>query len=470
MDRRKFLKLSFNTLAAAVSVSLLGCGGSSGGGSSANIPDDGNSGEVRGTKLPDTLGFRANDIEYIIESDGTARIVSDLTSLYPKGYKADEVPFGLKIYYVDSENGSINGDGLSWKTAMKSINTAIHQPDVDAVLISGGKHYGIDNDGVIAMGKYTGRRDVALISVGEPAIVSSARSVVWSVHEGSVYRSTPTGGSIPKVIDLSQKDESGDPLELTKVGSIDELVDNSFFFDSVRVFIQLPDSRSPDDNILCLRSMANQVSAPGVKWYARNIKWYSAYSGALRYQDCDLNTVAVVESCEFAFSSLDGLCVRDIGLSIARDCRSFKNGNDAFNYHQRNEIDPHGIEERCVGYNSQKIGTGNGSTAHESCKVVRINCEYYKNKGPGIADIQKAKTFNVSVISRDNYSSSNSWGILATDEVEMWLIGGNALNNAGWNRGGDVMFSGTSIGHVKDFETSSEIVIIENAYVSEFVS
>jgi len=466
MKRREFLRLSLNTMAVAVSVSLLGCGSSKSNSSDTpSLPD-----VERGLKVPESFGFRFENIEYLVREDGTAKIVSDMSAFYPKGYKADESPLGLKVYYVDAENGSVNGDGLSWQTAMKSINTAINQSDVDAVLIAGGQHYGIDNDGVMAMGTYSGDRDVALISVGEPAIISSARAVTWSLYEGEVYRSSPTGGSIPKVIDLSQEDEFGDPLELTQVDSIEELEGNCFLFDSdLRVLVKLNDGREPDENILCLRSFANQVSAQGVKWYARNIKWYSAYSGALRYQGCGEDTVAIVEDCDFGYSSLDGLCVRDIGLSIARRCISYRNSNDAFNYHQRNGLDPHGIEEDCIGYNSQKSGTGNGSTAHENCRVIRVNCEYYKNKGPGIADIQTSKSFNVAVVSRDNYSSSNSWGFLATDEVEMWIIGGSAYKNSGWNRGGSVAFKNTSIGHIKDLVTDDDIVAIDNAYVSDFL-
>lgn len=465
MKRREFLRLSLNTIAVAVSASLLGCGSSDS--NSSGVPSF-PSGE-EGVKVPESLGFRYANIEYLFREDGTAKIVSEMSAFYPKGHKADESPLGLKIYYVDAENGSLNGDGLSWKTAMKSINTAINQPDVDAVLIAGGQHYGIDDDGVMAMGTYTGERDVALISVGEPAIISSARAVSWSLYDDAVYRSSSTGGSIPKVIDLSQEDEFGDPLELVEVDSMEELEENCFFFDiGLRVFVKLKDGREPDENILCLRSFANQVSAQGIKWYARNIKWYSAYSGALRYQECGENTIAIVEDCEFGYSSLDGLCVRDIGLSIARRCRSYRNTNDAFNYHQRNGLDPHGIEEDCTGYNSQKSGTGNGSTAHENCRVIRVNCEYYKNKGPGIADIQTSKTFNVAVVSRDNYSSPNSWGFLATDEVEMWIVGCSAYKNSGWNRGGSVAFKNTSIGHIKDLLIDDDIVVADNAYVSDF--
>ncbi|HAT8515618.1 TPA: hypothetical protein I7181_18165 [Vibrio vulnificus] len=414
-------------------------------------------------KVTDKMGLRCGPIWYVIDGEGSAKIITDLTRFYPKGWQADRCPFGLKIYYVDSVNGSVSGDGLSWSTAMKSINTAIHQPDVDAVLIAGGQHYGLDSDGVIAMGEYNGDRDVALISVGAPAIVSSARAVGWSVYDGDVYRSTSTGGSIPKVIDLSQVDEFGDPLEMRKASSIEDLTENAFYDDGNNVFIHLLGGRVPDENVLCLRSFINQVSAKGVKWYARNIKWYSAASGALRYQGCGEQTVATVEDCVFGYSSLDGLCVRDIGLSIARRCRSFKNANDAFNYHAYNGLDPHGIEEHCIAYGSQKRGTGNGSTLHENCRALRVNCHYAYNRGPGIADIQTSKSFNVAVTSKSNFNSSNSWGFLATEQCEMWIDGGSAYENSGNGEGGDVAFVSDVKAHVNGLATGSDIFLSGNA-------
>ncbi|HFQ4934135.1 TPA: hypothetical protein ACGUPE_001208 [Vibrio vulnificus] len=414
-------------------------------------------------KVTDKMGLRCGPIWYVIDGEGSAKIITDLTRFYPKGWQADRCPFGLKIYYVDGKNGTLNGDGLSWSTAMKSIKTAINQPDVDAVLIAGGQHYGITNDGVMAMDVYSGTRDVALIAVGAPAIVSSARAVTWSVHSGDVYQSSSTGGSITRVVDLNQVDDFGDPLELRKAASVEDLSENSFFHDGTRVFVQLPQGRVPDDDVLCMRSFVNQVSAPGIKWYARNINWYTGGSGSLRYQNCDESTVAVVEDCCFGYSSLDGLCVRDIGLSIARRCRSFRNANDAFNYHAYNGLDPHGIEEHCIGYNSQKTGTGNGSTLHEACRALRVNCHYAYNKGPGIADIQTSKSFNVAVTSKSNFNSSNSWGFLATEQCEMWIDGGSAYENSGNGEGGDVEFRGDSKAHVNGLATGSDIVLSDNA-------
>lgn len=414
-------------------------------------------------KVSDKLGLRCGPIWYVVDGEGSAKIITDLTRFYPRGYQADKMPFGLKIYYVDTENGQLDGDGLSWSTAMKSINTAMHMPDVDAVLIAGGQHYHITNDGVMCMGTYSGSRDIALIAVGPPAIVSSARQVSWQLHEGTVYKTGSTGGSVTAVVDLTQVDDFGDPLELTKVNSIEELEENCFFFDSVRVLVHLKGGREPDEKILCLRSFANKVSAPGIKFYTRNIHWYSGDAGGLSFSECDIDTVAIAEDCAFAYATYDGLSVRDVGLSIARRCRSFRNKNDAFNYHERNGITPHGIEEHCIGYNSQKSGTGNGSTLHESCVALRVNCHYAYNKGPGVADIQSSKSFNVAVTSKNNFSHTNSWGFLATDDVEMWIDGGSAYNNSGWGQGGDVAFKNRVKAHVNGLATGTDIVVIESS-------
>ncbi|CAK2450193.1 Parallel beta helix pectate lyase-like protein [Vibrio crassostreae] len=451
MQRREFIKLSLN--AAVLTATAM-----AGGYYCLSRKD---------FKTPSGLGLITGPLKYKFNSDNTAQINSDLSAFYPKGYKADKSNIGLKVYYVDSGNGTMQGDGLSWETAMKSINVAIHQPDVDAVLIAGGKHYGIDDEGVIGMGTYSGNRDVALIAVGEPAIISSARKVRWSSYRKRIYSSSNTGGQVHKVIDISREDKNGNPIELRQVISFDLLNSDTFFFDEDRgkVFVRLSRRRTPDENILCLRQDPNQVSAHDVKWYARNIKWYGASRGALRYKNCGKNTITTIEDCHMGFSTQDGLCVRDVGLSIARRCSSFNNDNDAFNYHEENGLSPHGIEESCKGYNSKQLATGNGSTSHENCRVLRVNCEYYKNKGPGIADIQTSKTYNVAVTARDNYASNNSWGIQATDDVEIWLHKVSAFNNSGDNKKGDVVFSDNVKAYVKDLVSSSDIVISGNVKV-----
>ena len=53
------------------------------------------------------------------------------------------------------------------------------------------------------------------------------------------------------------------------------------------------------------------------------------------------------------------------------------------------------IELNCVGRNNgfANSSINNGSTSHDGCNVIRINFEYYSNKGAQIAESGSNRCF-----------------------------------------------------------------------------
>jgi len=146
-------------------------------------------------------------------------------------------------------------------------------------------------------------------------------------------------------------------------------------------------------------------------------------------------------------------------------CRASRNFNDGFNYHALSGIDPHFVEIDCIGSENFAIGTGNGSTSHEAVKGIRINCHYYGNYGPGVADVNDAQTFNVGCTSRFNgpTGNANAGGFQVSGQdkpgagARMWLDGCVADANAG----GDFMSTLTGRMLYRDIWSGRDVVSVD---------
>lgn len=411
------------------------------------------------------LGHRAGRLQYRKQHSGRAELVDDAVAKYYPAAAADPINYpGVVRYYVDPVSGSDANSGLTWALALKRISTALAKADVDVVLCKGGAVYRIDSTGQQGIGLYTGSRNIVLAAVGPRAIITTAREVTWTV-DGTLtntYNSTSTGGAIVRVLDMRSRDVYGDYASLTLVASkaLVDVTPGSYFYASNVVSVRLSDSTVPDTNILCLRSADSKVSAPGVTWYMRNCMFLGGSSGAFAARDGSSSSVIIAEDCWFAHQfSADGYQIKDVGMSIAVRCRASANANDGFNYHELNGLSPHFIEIDCVGMANQALGTGNGSTSHESCIGFRMNCGYAFNAGPGVADVNSAKTFNVNCNSRGNTGHSNASGMLVANTAEMWIDGANCTDN----QGTDVTATDTALLHVRGLYADDAVSVAAGA-------
>lgn len=403
-------------------------------------------------RIPAALAHRAGRIQYRKSHAGKGEVIDDqLRAFYPAA-ASDPLNYpGVVRYYVDPVSGSDANSGLTWALALKRISTALAKSDVDVVLCKGGAVYKIDSTGAQGIGLYAGARNIVLVGVGPRAIITTAREVTWSSHAtlGNVWQSSSTGGAIVKVIDIRRRDSYGDYEALTPVASaaVVDVTPGSFFYASNITYVRLADSAVPDANTLCLRAADNKVSAPGVTFYMKNLMFMGGSGGAFAARDGSSSSVIIAEDCWFAHQYLaDGYQIKDVGLSIAVRCRSSANANDGFNYHELASLSPHFVEIDCIGLNNMAVGTGNGSTAHENVIGFRMNCDYFANAGPGVADVGAAQSFNVNCSSHGNSGHANACGFLVDGTGVMWLDGASATGN----QGSDIAVTGTATMHVRE--------------------
>lgn len=346
-----------------------------------------------------------------------------------------------KTYYVDPESGEDDDEGVTWRHALRTVTAALDKPDVDRVIVRGDCVYRIDKTGFEGLGVYRGKRNVSIVAYGGKAIFTTARKVTWDSPwfgpNSHIYESSPTGGQIVKVLDMSRLDEFGEYSEIRQAKTLEECraTPGTWSYWKGRVHLNHP--QRPGDEVLLLRSSAMRVSAKNVRIHLRNIHFIGGANGAFNDTGA-VGSVIYAEDCKFTHNwQTDGFKIVDAKLAIAVRCIAALNAKDGFNYHHGESTSPHFVEMDCEGYGNRAPATGNGSSSHNSCVGLRINGKYHHNAGPGVADVNDARSYNIACDSRHNGPSANSNGFLASSGdqqaggVRMWLDRCTAGKNGG---------------------------------------
>lgn len=206
----------------------------------------------------------------------------------------------------------------------------------------------------------------------------------------------------------------------------------------------------PEDYFTWVMRSANRnvnFEAGDHKFYCENIRWIAGDNSGLTPFNGTENSVFAAVNCSFENAYVnDGLRVQGVGTSISIRCTAQNNSKDGFNYHNgvntsTDTIQVHFLEVDCVGFdNMETLGTGNGSTAHESCVGIRLNCNYGFNGGPGLVDIGNVMSYNINCTSHNNNGDGNATGVQADNDAQMWLHGGHY----GLNRTTDLLAKSSS--------------------------
>jgi hypothetical protein len=399
---------------------------------------------------PSGFEHRAGTLRYLKKSTSEAKLITDLSKFMPAGHNIRnpaELPASLKAYFV-SRSGS-GADGISWATAFNSVAIALSQNDVDVVFVDGTDRLTITE----WIGVYAGTRDISVISVGGRASMSPQRETSWSAGaEPNTYKSSSLGGTPVQVLDPEYIDDNGDRIPLISVTSEAEVSDKpgSWYRNGSTVVIRLFDDAIPDNNrAQVMRSSTNRFSGVDCKMYLFGFDFYSASAGAFSARLSTLNSVIAADNCGFYnCPDGDGYQIKDVGLAIAINCRATANSNDGFNYHSLNGLAPHIIEVDCAGMSNLESGTGNGSTCHEDVVCFRLGGTYYDNNGPGIADVDSSKSYNVACTSNYNKNDINSYGTQINGSAIGWFDGysgfGNVTTDIGVKGGGTIHYRDSS--------------------------
>lgn len=357
-------------------------------------------------KTPNGFGWKTSEIEGKLYNDGEGvKVDFDISS------KA--VRNGVGVYYVNSETGddSYAGDVTH---PLKTINAAYNKSDVKTIIINSGVHYKI---GIF-------EKPISLISPKGKALIPSAVKVFWSKTEGEANVWQCTCSNAIGVLNVGDVIADGGYRIFSKVNSINEVGvnPNSFYIDDDIVYIYR--TITPNDNIIVIKNeFALRVKyGNGETFYAENIEFIGGVSanGALDLINTSETKYAkaYLYKCNFIYGANptenrgNGLASRGFETYCV-ECEAHHNSDDGFNYHIYSDrgltLAPLAVEINCKGYCNGETGmTDNGSTMHDEGKIIRINCQYWGNFGPDVADVNDgSQSWNINVTARNNGLHSN---------------------------------------------------------------
>jgi hypothetical protein len=325
------------------------------------------------------------------------------------------VPGAGKTYYV-SLTGNDTNDGLTLATAFRSIRVAMNKADVDIVRVAPGvytRNFGMN-------GVNLNNRNVMIVpSAPGRVVITGMDTFTWTKTTGRTATYQVNRSSIYNVYDAKYLDRWGDHQLLTARTSIAEVDANpgSYYTDGTIVYVRTSDSRQPDNNVKVNMSVSTCDIANAGKVYMENID----FEGGRGLFIQGSTTVASGIYCKSVTSKYGmardgGFSALEINEAFFQDCVAARSENDGFNYHGvTNKVKA--IEVNCVGrHNGIDSNTDNGSTMHDGGSIIRINCGFWGNKGPNVADVTAGtQSWNMGCFALEGAAPAANTGFQAGD-------------------------------------------------------
>ena len=313
-----------------------------------------------------------------------------------------------KTYYI-KPNGSDSNSGLDREHPLQKLSTAIAKSDVQTIIVMDG----IYNLGRVG-GSFTKGVNIIADEDTHPIFIMS-RDKTWSKTNGYnyIYETTDTASAFYGVIKADTRNAEGDLLSYTLVKSLAdvETTDNSYYVSDHTIYIH---SESAPSKVYVLVSGVNihATLSNGETLYIEGCEFVGGNYGGVRVTNNNANKkpTVLVKNCGFSHSYLGNAFYLQGCSGIIQNCYASYSAEDGFNYHATLDVIPDSIEINCIGRHNGTIGnnTNNGSTTHDGAKILRLNCEFFDNIGPNLADVNNSLSFNYGVVSHDSAGSSTN--------------------------------------------------------------
>lgn len=313
-----------------------------------------------------------------------------------------------KTYYV-SMTGLSTNDGLSWSSPLGAVYQALQKSDVDRIIVAPGI-YPKDN----GFKQVSPNRNISIIGLGKVILSNHDPNITWVTTSGQTNVWQANRSTVANVFDASQVDVNGDYSKLTAQTSIANVNANvgSYYFDSTNniIYVKTSDSRQPDSSIRVYLTGENNIVTGNITVYMENIHFHGGQNPFKVYSSPSIRPTLIAKQCKFKYGSQAGNgCFYNAGaISYLMDCEAAKGEQDGFNYHQTGGYSPNFVEIDCIGRDNGSVDDNdNGSTCHDGGTGIRINGQYFRNKGPNVIDINdNAHCWCVGVEAYDSLASA----------------------------------------------------------------
>lgn len=345
------------------------------------------------------------------------------------------------VYIDPIHAANDSGDGLTWATAKKSLTNALNGSAETIYLAPG--IYNRD-----AGSSYTwtvnANRAVNVICPNGRAKLTRRwqNGATWTNDGGGVFHATR--GSVANAYDTVNRDEYGDYSQLTQYVTLVALqaATSGFFNDAGSVFyVKRIDGLEPSfDNtaVFLVEAVPAGLMTGAGRVYIENLDFEggdAAFRALATGGGDDFSLYH--KNCTFKYGTAnDGLEVFGATEVFGQNSVFSKSYGDGASYHYsatNGSVAGRFIEVDCIGRHNGLKNTGavnsNGSTAHDGWLGVRVNCSYYANRGPNVADVTDATTWNIAVSSTDGIGAGGSVDGFQIGGGDMWLDGCHTSGN-----------------------------------------
>lgn len=337
-------------------------------------------------------------------------------------------------WYV-APNGSDSNSGEDadhpWKAL--SNNTMSNLQSGDTVIFKGGYYY--RGHGFTAKAIPVG---VNLITDGNPVIITLYDdSLTWTQSGTNSWTTTRSG--VRALYDITHyKEGKFIPLTLVNSAATVDSTPNTYYIDgSNNVYVHMYDNIQPSVETLSIvlgtgsATVTIEPTANDQKYYIKDFTFIANDNGSIvanasSYTGCSIlieNTkIYNTWSTSYSYDSFSNKGFSSICDHV--DCINTK--KDAFNYHYSSgNLQAYGIEINC---NVNNCGEGqtdsaklsnNASTAHNTCKVIRINGNYTLCNGGVVVDIDDSVGALYGCLIGDSYG--RNYDVYASGNAVMYL-------------------------------------------------
>lgn len=278
---------------------------------------------------------------------------------------------------------------------------------------------------------------VNIVCDGEAILTHYENTLVWTQYGNNSWSTTRSG--INTLYDITKFKSEGkvSKLQLVESAAVVDTTPNSYFVSGTTVYVHLYDNVTPSIETLGVSLAAGYPSikftpsANNTKVYIENVSILGADTGgivcdATSYTGCSVllkdvkiyNTFAREYQYD-AFSNIGFTSICDHVIIVNTE-------KDGFNYHNSSTIPAYGLEINCTCNNCGEIQTiaarlsNNATTAHQDCKVIRVNGDYTLCNGGEVVDVGNAVGACYNCLIADSYRG-RVYDAYATDNAILYL-------------------------------------------------
>lgn len=371
-------------------------------------------------EVPSGFDHTLGPFEIVRPVNGTAELLNITSDTFRKKLNSPV------IKYVDQINGLDTNTGDSWAQAYKSFNQ-LRLVSFDRAFVAKGNYACLTNP------MFTTENEI--ISVGGNStfcfgVIGTERT--WTSVGSGTFSNSLTA-AITVVLDTTKFDSNGDYFRLTPLTSLAavQATPDSFWKDAGTntLYVHYADGLTP--------SRPSAVMSISAVSFTSNQNQYREGIDFINGVTINNTTANVAvwshKRCSYLFNTTtNGVTIRGNVRSYFENCKAAKNFLDGFNYHESSGQVPVPIEVYCYAYKNGENNTtsiNNGSTVHETVRILRVGGVYFYNEGPNIHDVNSSKSLNIDCVAYDSLAvnsankSNYALGAAASESAIMWLDG-----------------------------------------------